>query len=339
MTALTKYSRLESPGIWRPEPEAQRQDVIVSFGDASLVIADRNSVALSHWSLAAVVRINRGEMPALYTPSAEATETLEIDDETMVEAIERVRGAILKSRPKRGRLRLALVGAACLALFAAVAFWLPGALLRHTLSVIPDPARTEIGTQLFQAIGRVSGSPCRSPRGDQALARMHARLLAPGKGALLVVPEGIHSTISLPGGVMLLHRSLVENHESADVIAGYVLAEAERLAQKDPLETVLRTAGLIPTLRLLTTGHMQDETLQAYAESLTTSTPVPVADAALLKRFEAAGVASTPYAYAVDVTGESTIGLIEADPMRSGDAREPVLTDADWVALQGICGN
>ncbi len=339
MTALKKYSRLECPGIWRPDPEAQRQDVIVSFGDASLVIADRNDRALSHWSLAAVVRINRGERPALYTPSAEGSETLEIDDEAMIEAIETVRSAILRSRPREGRLRLVLLSLSLVLLLAAATLWLPGALTRHTLSVVPEATRTEIGTQLFTAIGRVSGSPCRSRRGDVALARLHARLLPPGKGGLLVLPEGIHSTVSLPGGLMLLDRALVEDHESPDVVAGHILAETERQARTDPLESVLETAGIVPTLRLLTTGHLQDETLRSYAETLTARIPPSIPDNALLERFAAANVASTPYAYAIDVTGETVLGLIEADPMRAGGKRKPVLEDGDWVALQGICGN
>ncbi|RYH07917.1 hypothetical protein [Tropicimonas sp. IMCC6043] len=339
MTALTKYSRLESPGIWRPDPDAQRQDVIVSFGDASLVISDRNGRALSHWSLAAVVRINRGERPALYTPSADGSETLEIDDATMIEAIETVRGAILKSRPRRGRLRLLLVGGTVAVALAAAALWLPGALMRHTLAVVPDPTRAEIGTALFQAIGRVTGSPCRSARGDQALARLHARLLAPDKGGLLVVPEGVSNTILLPGGIMLLNRSLVEDHESPDVAAGYILAEATRQESIDPLRPVLEAAGPIATLRLLTTGHLPEDVLKKHAETLTTAAPTPVAEDRLLARFAAAGVSSTPYAYALDVTGEATLPLIEADPMRGGGARKPVLEDGDWVALQGICGN
>ena len=39
----------------------------------------------------------------------------------------------------------------------------------------------------------------------------------------------------------------------------------------------------------------------------------------------------------IALTGEATLPLIEADPMRGGDAVE-VLADSDWVALQGICG-
>jgi len=42
MTALSKYDRLEATGLWRADPEAQRREVIVSIGNATLVIADIN---------------------------------------------------------------------------------------------------------------------------------------------------------------------------------------------------------------------------------------------------------------------------------------------------------
>ena len=57
---------------------------------------------------------------------------------------------------------------------------------------------------------------------------------------------------------------------------------------------------------------------------------------ALLAAFAAAGVTSRPYAYALDVTGEGTLGLIEADPLAGTSAR-PVLEDGDWLRLQQIC--
>ncbi|MCB1406736.1 MAG: hypothetical protein KDK01_10890, partial [Rhodobacteraceae bacterium] len=73
MTALDKYARLEGPGVWRDGPDAQRRDVAVSLGDASLMIADaRSGMMLSHWSLPAVQRLNRGTKPALYSPGPES---------------------------------------------------------------------------------------------------------------------------------------------------------------------------------------------------------------------------------------------------------------------------
>jgi hypothetical protein len=74
MTALKKYQRLESPGLWRDTPEAQRREVVVAFREASLVLSDpRTELALSHWSLPAVERLNPGTLPALYGPGWTAT--------------------------------------------------------------------------------------------------------------------------------------------------------------------------------------------------------------------------------------------------------------------------
>ncbi|MBY6155354.1 hypothetical protein KUV47_19175 [Vannielia litorea] len=337
MTALKQYQRLESAGLWQPAPEAQRQNVVVSFGDASLAISDSAGRALSHWSLAAVERVNPGERPAIYAPSAEAVELLEIEDETMIEAVERVRQVIAKSRPREGWLRRIILWGGSLALAVAAVVWLPGALTSHTVRVVPEPTRAALGGQVFKAIGRVSGAPCRTPRGDRALARLHTRLLAPEKGGLLVLRGGIRDTVALPGGLILLNRALVEDFESPDVAAGYILAEATRSGAKDPLQRLLEHAGLISTIRLLTTGALPESTLDAYAEDLVAAAPAPVPEEPLLDRFAEARLSATPYAYAVDVSGESTLPLIEADPMRGGGA-EPVLEDADWIALQGICG-
>ena len=338
MTALEQYARLECPGLWRPEPGAQRRDVVVSFGEASLVISDGTGRPLSHWSLAAVVRANPGATPALYTPSAEASEVLEIADDTMVEAIERVRLAILRARPQRGRLRLVVSLALVLGLGAAGLAWLPEALVRHAMSVLPTPARAEIGARLFDAIGRVSGPPCQSPRGDRALDRLAERLL-PGMapGSLAVLPAAISGVVALPGGTLLVDRRLVEDHDGPDVLAGHVLAADLRRRQHDPLARLLSGAGTVAVLRLLTTGHLPQEALDTYAERLIGHAPaVPQTDA-LLARFAAAEVAVAPYAYALDVTGESVLDLIEGDPLR-GQPSPPLLPDGDWVALQAICG-
>ena len=56
----------------------------------------------------------------------------------------------------------------------------------------------------------------------------------------------------------------------------------------------------------------------------------------MLARFRTAGLSTTPYAYAIDPTGESTIALIEADPL-AGLVPEPLMPDGDWVSLQDIC--
>jgi hypothetical protein len=223
------------------------------------------------------------------------------------------------------------------AVLALGLLWLPDALVRQAASVVPPAQQSEIGERLLAEIRRVAGAPCRTPRGDAALAALHDRLIGTGaRGSLRVLPDGVPDSASLPGGTILLNRELVEDHDNVEVVAGFILAEDARRRATPPIRRLMEDAGAFAALRFLATGHIGDAALAAHAEALLSAPEIPVDTAALLNRFRAAGIASTPYAYALDISGETTLGLIEADPGRPADAG-PLLDDGAWVSLQGIC--
>lgn len=336
MTALEQYSRLEASGLWREAPDAQRRDVLVSLGDATLMISTPAEVALTHWSLPAVARLNAGRRPALYAPGPETEERLEIDDPDMIAAIESVRTAIDKRRPHPGRLRVWIGGALAALLLGLGVFWLPGALTRQTVALLPEASREDIGNQLLQEIGRLAGPICTSPRGSSALNRLTRRSLGANAPRVALLPSSIPETIVLPGGILVANAALAEDHETPAVLAGHLMAGDVRRAGSDPMLTLLHEAGLGVTFRLLTTGEIAPEPLHDHAARLLSREAPPVADAPLLARFAEAGISSQPYAYARDVSGESVLGLIEADPLR-GAHSPALLSDADWVSLQDIC--
>ncbi|WIV51478.1 hypothetical protein QQG91_03240 [Marivivens sp. LCG002] len=338
MTALKQYERLESLGLWREHSEAQRREVVVSFGNATLVIADNAERPIAHWSLAAIERLNAGEMPALFAPDEEASETLEIEDETMVNAIETVRKSLLKSRPKPGRLRQVSLGLSVAAVLALGVFWLPNALVRQTISVAPMTKRAEIGTTLLGHSQRLTGSSCRNPLGMAALERLRVRLFpAQPRPSLVVVPDGISGAMPLPGNIIMINRKVIENTEDPAVTAGYILTARAIAMSADPLEEMLRTMGIRATFTLLTTGNLPPDALSDYAEALITTPPSKLDNALLYKLFEETQVATGPFAKDIDPSGANTQELIESDTL--GGERGPViLSDGDWVALQGICG-
>ncbi len=343
MTALKEYQRLESTGLWRETAQAQRREVVVSIGDATLVIADMQDRPLAHWSLAAVERANPGQSPALFHPDGDPDETLELgpDAEDMIAAIEKLRHAIERGRPHPGRLRLVMLGLSVAAVAALAVFWLPGALRDHAVKVVPPAKRADIGAALAAQLQRVTGPACADPQGRAALSRLAARLPGPDgtPPRLGVVRDGVRDALALPGGRILLRARLIEDHEDPDVVAGFIIAAQERAAISDPLDRLLQATGLRASFRLLTTGTVPDAILQRYAETLPAAAPVPVPDDRLLQAFERAGVRSTPYAYARDVTGETVLGLIEADPFAGETSPRIVLSDNDWLRLQTICGN
>jgi len=336
MTVLEQYKRLEATGLWRETPEAQRREVVVSLGDATLMISTMAEVALTHWSLPAVARLNPGRSPAIYAPGTDTDERLELDDPDMIAAIETVRSAIERRRPRPGRLRL-WIGAALAALLLGLGvFWLPDALTRQTVALLPPASREAIGNRLLQEIGRLAGPICTNPRGSVALGRLARRTFGDPAPRVAMLPAAIPDTLALPGDILVADASLAEDFETPEVLAGYLLAEDARRARTDPMLALLTEAGLGVTFRLLTTGEIAAEPLHAHAATLLSREGAPVADETLLAQFAEARISSQPYAFARDVSGELVIGLIEADPMRNA-TRDPLLRDADWISLQDIC--
>lgn len=339
MTALDEYRRLEAIGLWREQADDQRREVVVALGEATLVMSSPAGAALGHWSLPAVERLNPGKSPALYAPANDSDEELEIADADMVAAIERIRTAIAKSRPRPGRLRLVLAVGFTAVIGVLGVFWLPGALIRQTVSLLPEAKRVEIGRQLLGQMTHIAGRPCAGPGGRTALLRLSIRTFGTdGATQLVMFPATIPDTISLPGNIVAASAALAEDFETPEVLAGYLLAEAVRRDQLDPVETFLSEAGLSVTFRLLTTGQIADDAIHAHAARLLSRDAVMIDEGALLERFETSQISSQPYAFARDVSGESVLGLIEADPMRGGSG-PAVLSDADWVSLQEICAS
>jgi len=78
MTALKAYERLECTGLWRSGPAMQRREVVVSCGQATLILTDMQNRPLAHWSLAAVDVQTHKEDAATLRPAPGSEESLEI---------------------------------------------------------------------------------------------------------------------------------------------------------------------------------------------------------------------------------------------------------------------
>lgn len=336
MTALDRYERLESEALWRAEPEGQRRDVMLSFGDATLVIADSTGRPLAHWSLPALIRQNPDETPALYTPDEDASEMLEIADSTMVEAIEEVRKALAKARPHPGTLRHWLTAGLIAVTLLLAVFWLPGALTRQTLAVVPAPKRMEIGTELLGYLQEVTGPACQAPRANAAAGRLAQRLFGPQTAAsIIVVPDLTQGALALPGGMIALDYDVLQLSDDPAVAAGFILAARASVRHMDPLEAVLRQAGLGTTFRLLTTGEIPATILRDNAAALLASA-APIPDAALLREaLVAAQIPQAPYLAAADAHS-GNMPELGVDPLQ-GQTIPLILSDSDWVSLQNIC--
>lgn len=339
MTALREYERLECSGLWRANADEQRRDVVASFGNATLVISDNAGRPLSHWSLPAIVRLNAGAMPAVFTPTDDAEETIEIDDKLMIEAIEKVLKSVAKSHPKPGKLRHFMTVGLLSGTLALAIFWLPGALMRQTMSVVPMSKRTEIGAVILGHVQRLTGARCSNAEGAAALEVLHRRLFgSTSEGQIIVLPQLAQGAVALAGGLILVDRKLIETVTDPAITAGYIVAAAQTRAETDPMAAVLKSVGLRQTVGLLTSGELGAEALEDFARTVTEAGPENPKDRAIIQAFTAAKIPTGPYAYARDMTGQETRALIANDPFAERDEPE-ILDDANWVRLQGICND
>ena len=335
MTALSQYERLESLGLWRASRDDQRREVIVSFGNATLVVSDGAGRPLSHWSLPAVARLNPDVTPAVFAPDADAAESLEIDDPLMIDAIDKVRGHLVRSRPRQGRLRGLLTGAVLLAVLAAGALWGPDALREQAAASLSDQRRVEIGARILGHMQVRNGPACRGAAGREALQDLLVRVAGPGApGQVIVLPGTLPGPVNLPGDLTVIDRATLVRFDDPVIVGGDIVAA--RAATDDPVEALLRQAGLRTTLHLLTSGTLPDDALDAYAAWLMYPGPPPLPEGRLIPAFAAAEIPTAPYATLRTARGQDGARLITADPM-AGKTVTPVLTDARWLQLQAIC--
>lgn len=338
MTALTEFERLEAQGSWRETPEARLREVVVSVGDATLMLFDpKSEMPLAHWSLPAIVRLNPGKSPAIYSPRSDGPdETLEIDDPLMIEAIERVHRAIASRRARPGRLRGGIFLVAAILMAAAAVVWLPDAMIRHAAKIAPPAQVQGIGRAVLADITRSTGAVCERSSGQAVLDWIAPKLI--GETAeIRVVPSPVNGARRLPGQLYLLGNDTLRTSTGPEVAAGHLIAAQQSVSDHDVLLDALEYAGPKAVLQLLTLGSLPEKALNGYGEQLIQHPAPAPDDEALLKAFESKQIPSAPYARSLDPTGQSVMTLIESDPFREGPLPQALLTDEQWLALQLIC--
>ena len=254
MTALKAYERLECTGLWRSGPAMQRREVVVSCGQATLILTDMQNRPLAHWSLAAIDVQTHKEDAATLRPAPGSEESLEISDKTMLEALQKVQKAIDRSRPHPGRLRFILAVSSVVLLSFVTLIWGPQAMVSYASNVLPEAKRAQLGRALVERIGQLAGPYCTSPEGIRSAALLVERLAPKAALELRVLPGQRTAPIVLPGGKVILFDNMVGQSDDPAVTAAYVAAAIATLNDADPLGFYLEDAGPFVSISLITSN-------------------------------------------------------------------------------------
>ncbi len=261
MTAIDKYTRLEALGQWRESPDEPPCEVVVSFGNATLVLSDLDENPLCHWAMAATSRLTLDGANAVYTPDTEGFETLEIDDAEMVEAIAQVSRAAATIKRRTPWLRwvfLALLMATFGAIFNAAPSLLRGQAVRMTG---PESAR-KLGTDM---VATLDADICREPRADVVRELFQSRVFPDGRTLLLIARNQPHAGV-FPGGVVVVGGDVLQAMQTPNELAGLTTT---LFAQSETAMTQLFEASSSRELfEYITSGRLSDERLANAAQNI-----------------------------------------------------------------------
>ncbi len=258
MTALAAYERLEAEGRYAATPDAAECEVLVKFGDASLMIMTFDETPIDHWPLASLVRTADGGAALSLAPDAGARDRLRLDDPAMVAAILEVCAALSTPGPSRmARLRRPLGRVAALAAAAGLVWagWAatPAALDRLAAG-LPVAARAALGEAAIAAWP--GGRVCDSPAAARALAPLATRLSRALGGApvglrVLDAPDTPAAALAAPGGRVALLFAAIDRAASPAAVAEAAAAALTRDTDAALTRAAVREAGLRGALGVL----------------------------------------------------------------------------------------
>jgi hypothetical protein len=332
VTALKRYVRLEAEAEFRAAPDAPWQAVYVSFGKATLVIADFRDNPLAHWSLAATEARGTDRDRVLFAADPAMDEALAVSDPEMIAAIRTVTSDARRGAAPARRLRPLPVLLAIAVLAGAV--WLAtnrGGILRGQALARLPAERAELIDADIRA--RLS-PPCDRAEGQAVLDRLAAAL--PGAPPVAVARIGRGGVAPLPGGTVLIdERRLSEPTASQAGLAGWIALGQAMGREGSAMPALLAAMPEGAVARLLLTGRLEDEALARLAAITGAGLPPPgqaALDRAVL-RLEQAGISPVPFLADLAAVHPG----LKAAPTGAGTVRA-LVPDQDWVLLQGICG-
>ncbi|MDV4146602.1 M48 family metallopeptidase [Shimia sp. FJ5] len=268
----------------------------------------------------------------------------------------------------RGRiLRWALAAVASVAL---IVFVLVPTMADQLARFIPPEGEKALGDA---TLGQIRGAlnenssigvrVCRDPEGVRAFDAMTERLAAgvdlPVDLTVTVLDHPMVNAFALPGGHIVFMRGLLKEAGTAEEVAAVFAHEMGHVASRDPTRHALRSAGSIGVLGLIfgdfaggalvlflaeqlieakySQGAESDADVFAYSV-LAKAGVAPSALGAMFERFRAkSGDAEGLAAHFLShpALGDRIEAARVATP--KGFAARPILSEAEWVALKGIC--
>ncbi len=362
------------PATFHDGRTAARQSVTVSLAPEGLRITGEDGRELALWAYAALSPVDErfAGRPLRLKLAEDDGARLTMHDNAVLAELAFRAPQLRGRRSGASGIRIAALGIAGMVLFGAIVWFALPRLAHLAASVIPVSWEQALGERVFGDIAEAFASLdddkaprfCEAPAGRAALDRLSARLAAameatapsPYRFRVFVLDLKMPNAFALPGGWIVLFRGLIAAAEDAGEVAGVLAHEMGHVTHRHGTQNMMRAMGLRVLFDLMM-GDMGDGLAGGLGQILVymsySREAEAEADAAALALLEAAGIGAQGLARFFErlakTRGDMPAALQPLSTHPGHDARARLfaaaagrggaaMSEADWTALQGICG-
>ena len=364
------------PGSYNDGRSAARREVVVHLELSGLRILDAEGRELDRWrydDLHLLDEDRAGRGLRLKCGAAGAARLSVPDRRLLDDLSQRARApqAARRARPRFGPARVLGLGVAGLAVLVAVVWVALPRLAGWTAAQIPVSWEEALGDRAFEELTAVfaaaSQAPpkfCETGPGRAALDRLTARLAGPA-AAQVAAPYRFQVTVldlemanafALPGGRVVLFRGLIENAGGAGEVAGVLAHEMGHVTHRHGTQAILRSLGLEVLFGLML-GDLGEGLFGGIGTTLLSLSysreAEAEADRVALALLDDTGIGAQGLAAFFERLAAdgpelpAALQLLSSHPSHETRARlfarakasaRPAMSEADWTAMKGMCG-
>tara|TARA_A100001011_G_scaffold181799_2_gene190645 strand:+ start:402 stop:1289 length:888 start_codon:yes stop_codon:yes gene_type:complete len=273
MTAIKKYSRLESSGLWKESEKSEFTDVLIAFGKTSIILSDYKDNPITHWSLAAIKLVSHNQNEAIFSTDLDTGERLSIKDAQMIESLLLF---IQKDEEKSKKSKIFLyLGTLSLFIFSVTfVLYFPSKIRDLTVSIISAEHEIQLIKPFLQTHIKSSGGVCESPETNKIVSEILNFFKKDRQYlSILIIKNQNINILHLPGGILLISNNFLKNAPSEKGLTTLLENEILQAISREPLKTLINQQTTYRLIQFIL-GFKATLPLKAINEFLRPS-PIP----------------------------------------------------------------
>ena len=239
MTAVKKYTRLESSGLWKESEKSEFIEVLITFGKTSVILSDYKDNPLTHWSLPALRLISRDNNEAIFSTSFENEERLRISDINMIESLLLFINKEDK-KIKHGKTKFYLSSFTLMLFVALIILYFPSKIKNLAITVISQQHEKQLIRPFLEKHIETFGGVCSSIETSKIMDNILNSVENENDFlSVFIVEDQTTNILHLPSGIILISSDFLKGAPDEKRLTAMLKNEMQIAIKRDPLKTLI----------------------------------------------------------------------------------------------------